>query len=107
SLAGTYGYFASELVYTTKVTEKCDVYSFGVLALEVVKGKHPGEYIQYITTPSHGDLRMADLLDPRILYPTQEEETILMPVVKLAINCLHSNPQYRPTMHIVSDMLDK
>ncbi|CAA2983138.1 MDIS1-interacting receptor like kinase 2-like [Olea europaea subsp. europaea] len=89
----TYGYFAPELAYTMKVTEKCDVYSFGVLALEVIKGKHPGEYIQYVTTLSNGDLRMEDLLDPRILYPTQEEEVILMSVVKLAIECLHSNPQ--------------
>ncbi|CAA3000985.1 MDIS1-interacting receptor like kinase 2-like [Olea europaea subsp. europaea] len=105
SLAGTYGYFAPELAYTMKVTEKCDVYSFGVLALEVIKGKHPGEYIQYVTTPSNGDLRMEDLLDPRILYPTREEEVTLMSIFKLAIECLHSNPQHRPTMHIVSDKL--
>ncbi|XP_022873739.1 MDIS1-interacting receptor like kinase 2-like [Olea europaea var. sylvestris] len=105
SLAGTYGYFAPELAYTMKVTEKCDVYSFGVLALEVIKGKHPSEYIQYLTTLSNGDLRMEDLLDPRILYPTREEEVILMSVVKLAIECLHSNPQHRPTMYNVSDML--
>ncbi|CAA2983567.1 MDIS1-interacting receptor like kinase 2-like [Olea europaea subsp. europaea] len=108
SLVSTYGYFApAKLACTMKVIEKCDVYSFGVLALEVIKGKHPGEYIQYLTTSSHGDLRLADLLDPCILYPTREEETILMSIVKLAIDCLHSNPQYRPTMHIVSDILDK
>ncbi|CAA2965517.1 MDIS1-interacting receptor like kinase 2-like [Olea europaea subsp. europaea] len=107
SLAGTYGYLAPELAYTTKVTEKCDVYSFGVLVLEVIKGKHPGEYIQYVTTPSHGELRMEDLLDLHILYPTREEEVILMSIVNLAIECLHSNPQYRPTMQLVSDMLDK
>ncbi|CAA2981315.1 MDIS1-interacting receptor like kinase 2-like [Olea europaea subsp. europaea] len=107
SLAGTYGYLAPELAYTMKVTEKCDVYSFGVLVLEVIKGKHPGEYIQYVTTPSHGELRMEDLLDLHILYPTREEEVILMSIVNLAIECLHSNPQYRPTMQLVSDMLDK
>ncbi|KAH7691825.1 Non-specific serine/threonine protein kinase protein [Dioscorea alata] len=33
-LAGTYGYMALELAYVMRVTEKCDVYSFKIVALE-------------------------------------------------------------------------
>ncbi|XP_022855118.1 MDIS1-interacting receptor like kinase 2-like [Olea europaea var. sylvestris] len=99
ALAGTYGYVAPELAYTMKVTEKCDVYSFGVLALEVIKGNRPGDSLR------HGELQFKDFLDPRILYPNLEEEEILMFVVKFATKCIHSNPQFRPTMDVVSDML--
>ncbi|KAG5234427.1 MDIS1-interacting receptor kinase [Salix suchowensis] len=45
SFAGTYGYTAPELAYTMKVDEKCDVYSFGVVVLEVLLGRHPGDFI--------------------------------------------------------------
>ncbi|PON61565.1 Tyrosine-protein kinase, partial [Parasponia andersonii] len=37
--------FKAQLAYTMKVTEKCDVYSFGVLTLEVMMGKQPGDFI--------------------------------------------------------------
>ncbi|XP_061994885.1 MDIS1-interacting receptor like kinase 2-like [Rosa rugosa] len=44
-LAGTPGYVAPELAFTMAVTEKCDVYGFGVVALEIIMGRHPGELI--------------------------------------------------------------
>ncbi|XP_044392053.1 MDIS1-interacting receptor like kinase 2-like [Triticum aestivum] len=40
-LAGTKGYLAPELAYSARVTEKCNVYSFGVLTLELFMGHHP------------------------------------------------------------------
>nr|AMH40475.1 G-type lectin-domain containing receptor kinase 3 [Pohlia nutans] len=40
-MAGTLGYMAPEMPYTGKATKETDVYSFGVLVLEVVCGKKP------------------------------------------------------------------
>ncbi|KAI8531556.1 hypothetical protein RHMOL_Rhmol11G0145700 [Rhododendron molle] len=35
----------TELAYTMEVNKKCDVYSFGVMTLEVIMGEHPGTKI--------------------------------------------------------------
>nr|GLL19838.1 MDIS1-interacting receptor like kinase 2-like [Ipomoea trifida] len=45
SFAGTFGYAAPEFAYTMEVNEKCDVFSFGVIVLEVIMGRHPGDII--------------------------------------------------------------
>ncbi|RYR72137.1 hypothetical protein Ahy_A02g006339 [Arachis hypogaea] len=42
---GTYGYLAPELAYTMALTENCNVYSFRVVVLETLVGRHPRELI--------------------------------------------------------------
>nr|GMD32678.1 MDIS1-interacting receptor like kinase 2-like [Ipomoea batatas] len=111
SFAGTFGYAAPEFAYTREVTEKCDVYSFGVLALEVIMGKHPGDLITSIFSSSistaHGILLLKDVLDSRLSTPTKQEEEELILVAKIAAACLNMNPQCRPSMQQVSVLLSK
>ncbi|XP_044478465.1 MDIS1-interacting receptor like kinase 2-like [Mangifera indica] len=107
-LAGTYGYIAPELAYTMEVTEKCDVYSFGVIAMEVIKGKHPGDIISSLLSHlTSENMLVKDILDQRLPLPPHEVEEQVMTIVKLATACLHADPRSRPSMHMISQMLDK
>ncbi|KAM3271101.1 hypothetical protein P3S67_029304 [Capsicum chacoense] len=96
ALAGTYGYVAPELAYTMKVTQMCDFYSFLVLALEIIKGKHLGEYITVIANSSTMDhhVQLSDFLDERLPYPEV-----------LSSSCFVETPKSRPTMQFISHKL--
>ncbi|KAJ4970641.1 hypothetical protein NE237_003740 [Protea cynaroides] len=103
---GTYGYIAPELAYTMVLTEKCDVYSFGVVALETIMGRHPGELISSLTSLDAQKMLLKDLLDSRITFPSDQiVAKDVVSIVRIAIACLHSHPQSRPTMHQVSKEL--
>lgn len=88
-----------------KVTEKCDVYSFGVLTLEIIKGKHPGNYIDLLTSPSPATIQVQELLDPRLPPPEIEAEQALILIAKMARSCLLTNPKARPTMQVIAETL--
>ncbi|XAR48822.1 Non-specific serine/threonine protein kinase [Bertholletia excelsa] len=81
TVAGTYGYIAP-----------------------VLMGSHPGELL---SSPAIGAIELKDLLDPRLsspLVPKMFEG--LSSVMKLALWCLRADPQSRPTMHAVTQLLE-
>uniref|UniRef100_A0A8I6WY17 non-specific serine/threonine protein kinase n=2 Tax=Hordeum vulgare subsp. vulgare TaxID=112509 RepID=A0A8I6WY17_HORVV len=98
ALAGTYGYIAPELSYTSVVTEKGDVYSFGVVVLELVMGKHPRNLLDGSLSNGEQSMMVKDILDQRPTTPITTEESSLALLIKLALSCLESSPQARPTM---------
>ncbi|KAM7465224.1 hypothetical protein LguiB_012786 [Lonicera macranthoides] len=85
------------------VTEKCDVYSFGVVALEIIMGRHPGDLLSTLTSPSTENPTVNDVLDPRLSRPMDRlvEWDIVM-VMRLAFSYLSSNPKSRPSMQSAS-----
>ncbi|CAI9270497.1 unnamed protein product [Lactuca saligna] len=62
-VVGTLGYIARELAYNIIVNEKCDVYSFGVLALETVGGKHPGDLLTSLNYLNREGATLESILD--------------------------------------------
>ncbi|XP_059656724.1 serine/threonine-protein kinase ZRK1-like [Cornus florida] len=117
---GTIGYLAPEYFQTSRATEKCDVYSFGSLLIEILSG----EEIMYFRLPSMiGDkpdidsilascgafLEEEDMpqLDQFIIERatnymgadiTLEDQYKLSMAWRLASKCHSRNPEERPTM---------
>ncbi|KAH1199955.1 MDIS1-interacting receptor like kinase 2 [Glycine max] len=103
TFAGTFGYAAPELAQTMEVTEKCDVFSFGVLSLEIITGKHPGDLISSLFSSSSSatmtfNLLLIDVLDQRLPQPLKSVVGDVILVASLAFSCISENPSSRPTM---------
>ncbi|KAL4559971.1 hypothetical protein LXL04_032119 [Taraxacum kok-saghyz] len=98
-IAGTLGYIAPELAYNMIVTEKCDVYSFGMVALEIIGGKHPKELLSSLKYNGRHDILIENILDTRLAYPKENStEKEILHVYHVARACTITDPNSRPTM---------
>ncbi|KAF5460882.1 hypothetical protein F2P56_020721 [Juglans regia] len=111
-VAGTYGYMAPEYAMRGYLTDKADVYSFGIVALEIVSGKSntshrpKGESLQLLdwalVLKEKGNL--LDLVDPRLGSNYMKEE--VMRLINVALLCTNVSAAVRPTMSSVVSMLE-
>ncbi|XWS16928.1 hypothetical protein CRYUN_Cryun33cG0023800 [Craigia yunnanensis] len=111
-IAGTYGYMAPEYAMHGHLTDKADVYSFGIVALEIVSGKcntknRLKEESFYLLDWAHvlkmkGNL--LDLVDPRIDYDYNIDEVMAM--INVALLCTNPTAAARPSMSSVVSVLE-
>jgi serine/threonine protein kinase len=85
------------------VTEKCDIYSFGVLVLELFMGHHPGDFLSSMDNKNKSTL-LENLLDTRLPLPEAETASEIFQVISVAIQCIEPNPSRRPTMQQVIEV---
>lgn len=108
AIAGSCGYIAPEYAYTLRVNEKSDIYSFGVVILELVTGKRPVD-------PDYGEKDLVKwvcitleqkgidhVIDPRLDICFKEE---ICKVLSIGLLCTSPLPINRPTMRRVVKML--
>ncbi|CAI9304243.1 unnamed protein product [Lactuca saligna] len=111
-LAGTLGYMAPECVVTGKATRESDVFSFGVVALEIACGRKPIMYmaqenqIQLVewVWEIYGARTLLEAVDPRLGSEYEEEEIKRLMIVGLW--CAQPDPDLRPSMRHVIQALN-
>ncbi|KAL9665587.1 hypothetical protein QQ045_021008 [Rhodiola kirilowii] len=112
NIAGTLGYIAPEYHQTLKFTDKCDIFSFGVLLGVLVMGKTPSDEFFQDTTEMNLVWWMRNVMtsddphraiDPNLLGNGFEEEMLL--VLKIACFCTLEDPKQRPDSKNVRVML--
>ncbi|CAN8312328.1 unnamed protein product [Cochlearia groenlandica] len=110
-VAGTIGYLAPEYAVRGQLTRKADVYSFGVLMMEIVSGRTnkntrlPKEY-QYLLERAwtlYEQNELVDLVDSGLNGGYDEEEACRY--LKIGLLCTQDSPKLRPIMSTVVKLL--
>nr|GMC58463.1 receptor-like protein kinase HSL1 [Ipomoea batatas] len=109
-IAGTYGYLAPEYAYSAKATTKCDVYSYGVVLMELITGKKPVEaefgenknIVYWVSSKVETKEAAYKLLDKRV---SESFKGHMIQALRIAIRCTCRTPALRPTMNEVAQYL--
>ncbi|PIN21075.1 Serine/threonine protein kinase [Handroanthus impetiginosus] len=109
---GTFGYVAPEYASTGMLNERSDVYSFGILIMEIITGRNP---VDYSRPP--GEVNLVDwlktmvsnrntdgVLDPKLTE--KPSSRALKRTLLVALRCVDPNAQKRPKMGHVVHMLE-
>ncbi|KAG0591187.1 hypothetical protein KC19_1G156900 [Ceratodon purpureus] len=108
-LRGTRGYLAPEWISGRVVTVKVDVYSFGIVLLEIITGsrccdktRSDTDFLMWV----YNEVRVgkvAHIVDKHL--KDYDEKQILL-AIRCGLWCVQVKEQIRPSMHIVVEMLE-
>lgn len=105
-LAGTFGYLAPEYAVTGKITTKADVFSFGVVLMELLTGlmaldgERPEEsqyLVGYFWNIKSDKEKLKAAIDPTLEKKEETYESISI-IAELAGHCTAREPNQRPDM---------
>uniref|UniRef100_A0A0D9XH63 non-specific serine/threonine protein kinase n=1 Tax=Leersia perrieri TaxID=77586 RepID=A0A0D9XH63_9ORYZ len=123
-IRGTRGYMAPEwVIHREPITAKADVYSFGMVLLEIVSGRRNYGFRQdsvgsedwyfpkWAFEKVYVERRIEDIIDPRIVQAEAYDDdaassATVERMVKTAMWCLQDRADMRPSMGKVAKMLE-
>ncbi|XP_026382082.1 G-type lectin S-receptor-like serine/threonine-protein kinase At1g11300 isoform X2 [Papaver somniferum] len=111
-VVGTYGYMSPEYAMEGRFSEKSDVFSFGVLLIEIVSGKKCTSFhLQELSLSLLGyawklwnENMVQKLIDPTLLSEKAYAEEILK-CIHVGLLCVQESPKDRPNMSTVLSIL--
>ncbi|KAI3698088.1 hypothetical protein L6452_31200 [Arctium lappa] len=110
-IVGTYGYMSPEYAMHGRFSVKSDIFSLGVLVLEIISGERNTGHLQ----SGSGDLlghawskwkngEPLDILDPSMVDSTSQNEVLRC--INIALLCVQEDVELRPLMASVVLMLN-
>lgn len=111
-IVGTYGYMSPEYAMRGQFSVKSDVFSFGVLVLEIVSGKkntdlnqrnHTDDLLSY-AWKKWSEQTPLELLDPTLRDSYSRNE--VMRCIHIGLLCVQESPYDRPSMETIALMLN-
>lgn len=108
----------SEFAYMRKVTTKVDVFSFGIIVMELVTKRRPTGVMdedglpitlsQLVQRALHrGVDHLHTIVDPHLASFDSKEEQVLEGLLHLGLSCTSSDPDTRPDMEQLLTSLSK
>ncbi|KAI4325253.1 hypothetical protein MLD38_030667 [Melastoma candidum] len=112
TLRGTRGYLAPEWITNNPISEKSDVYSYGMVLLEIIGGRKnydPGQPPARAHLPTFAykmmeEGRPKEIVDSRIEFHEDDERFITS--IQVALWCIQDEMHLRPPMTKVVQMLE-
>uniref|UniRef100_A0A453PRJ4 Protein kinase domain-containing protein n=1 Tax=Aegilops tauschii subsp. strangulata TaxID=200361 RepID=A0A453PRJ4_AEGTS len=104
---GTIGYIDPEYARTSRLNEKSDVYSYGIVLLELLTGKKPVDNecnLHHLILSKAADNTVMEMVDPDITATCKDLGEVKR-MFQLALLCSKRQPSDRPTMHDVVHVL--
>nr|XP_043609728.1 putative receptor protein kinase ZmPK1 [Erigeron canadensis] len=119
-IRGTRGYMAPEWAFNLRITSKVDVYSYGVVILEMITGKGPAAVHQTSNESDETKLALIDWVRLKTQRSTESwVEEIVGPsnsseydrermenLVRVALQCVEEDREARPSMSQVVNMIN-